>query len=209
MPQASINSYLPIALLAPGPLYLSIDSLLLGLISGLVICLALLLNLLLVFPLRNMFPPTLRLLVLLLINSALIVILQHLVQAHAYTLEQQLGLYFPLLFINALVLSYAEGLFRMTRFASPVNDLLLVATVIFLSLVFFGASREMLETGSLLSDLSLLFDTDFGGIRLLISDDGIPLFSSAAGSLFLLGLLCALVSMVVTHNSKVPGKGVS
>lgn len=207
MPQVSINSYLPIAMLALGPLYLSIDSLLLGLMSGLVICLALLLNLLLVFPLRNMFPPTLRLLVLLLINSAFIVILQHLLHAHAYALEQQLGLYLPLLFINALVLSYAEGLFRMTTLASPVKDLLLLATVISLSLVFFGASREVLETGSLLADLSLLFDTDFGGIRFPVSDDGIPLFSSAAGSLFLLGLLCTLVSLVVTDDSKEPGRG--
>lgn len=207
MSQAPIKSYLPIALLAPGPLYLSIDSLLLGLIAGLLICLALALNLLLVFPLRNTFPSTLRILVLLLVNSACVVILQHMLQAHAYTIEQQLGLFFPLLFINALVLSYAEGLFRMTTLASPVKDLLLLSTFIFLSLVFFGASREVLETGSLMADLSVLFDTDFGGIRFPISDDGIPLFNSAAGSLFLLGLLCALVSLVMTTSNQEQGRG--
>lgn len=207
MSQAPIKSYLPIALLAPGPLYLSINSLLLGFISGLLICLALVLNLLLVFPLRNTFPSTLRILVLLLVNSACVVILQHLLLAHAYTIEQQLGLFFPLLFINALVLSYAEGLFRMTTLASPVKDLLLLSTFIFLSLVFFGASREVLETGSLMADLSVLFDTDFGGIRFPISDDGIPLFNSAAGSLFLLGLLCALVSLVMTTNNQEQGRG--
>lgn len=197
MTTARIYSYLPIALLALGPLYLSVNSLLLGMTAALVVCVVLSLNLLLMYPLRNLFPTPLRLLALLVANSTIIVVLQTLFQAHAFTLQQQLGIFFPLLCINGLVLSYAEGLFKSTTWNRPVKDLLILSIFIIVVMTVFGASRELLESYSLLADVSQLTGLELSGIRFIESDDGIPLFASAAGSLFLLGLLCALVSLVI------------
>ncbi len=187
---------MPIFIIAMGPLYLSINSLFLGLATAFFMLLFVCINTVLLYPLRHLFPSQLRMLVLLILNSSLVVLLHIMLQAYAYPLQQQLGLYLPMICINCFVLTYAESLFKVHSLTTFLKELATVLLLIMLSLIIFGACREMLASYSLLTDIGAYLDVNPGGITLLDHAHGLALFDSAAGVIFLLGLLSAAVCAV-------------
>ncbi len=184
---------MPIFIIAMGPLYLSINSLFLGLVTAFFMLLLVVTNIVLLYPLRHLFPSHLRLLVLLIVNSSLVVLLHTMLQAYAYPLQQQLGLYLPMICINCFVLTYAESLFKIDSLRPFLKELVAVVFMVMLSLVIFGACREILASYMLMADISAYLGVNVGGITLLERTNGLALFDSAAGVIFLLGLLSAVV----------------
>ena len=196
------KSYLPILLIAPGPLYLAIDSLLTGLLTALLLSCCLAANLLVIFPIRYLFAAESRLLLLLLFNSTVVIVLELLLQSYAFSLQQKLGIFLPLLCINSLVLSYAEQLFKTTNWREIATHTLTLSLLLLFFLAFFGGCREILETYSLLADVSQFSDLQFSGIQLLERENSVVVFTTAAGTLFLLGALLAVLLPLVDRMNK-------
>ena len=144
--------------LAVAPFFILVDSALTGLVTGMLLFAILLTNLVFFLPLRYCFPAPYRLLVLLIFNSALALVLNVLLQAHAYTLFEQLG---------ALLML-------------PVFTL-------------YGGLREVLGDYTLFADVAAYTDFNVSGYHFSGGNDGIAVFSLAAGALFMLGGILALL----------------
>jgi len=99
--------------------------------------------------LRKIIPAKVRIACFIAISASLVVAVELLMQAFAYPLYQQLGIFVPLIVVNCIILGRAEA------FASKNSPLLSMADGLgmglgfTLSLTFLGGLRELLGTGHL------------------------------------------------------------
>lgn len=98
---------------------------------------------------RGIIPGKVRIACFIVVAASLVVCVELLMQAYAYTLYQQLGIFVPLIVVNCIILGRAEA------FASKNGALLSVADGLGMglgytcSLTFLGAVRESLGYGTL------------------------------------------------------------
>lgn len=182
-------------LLALGPFFIIIESMLTGAAIGLLLSVVLFFNLAVLLPVRYLFSSPYRPLVLLVINSTVILVIDNLLQVHAYPFIQHVGILFPLLALNALVLSYSELLFSTLSLKANLRRAVYLALLLLLTLTLFGCLRELLSGYTLLSDMSLFTSVDFAGFQLAGPDSGMAVFDSKAGALFLMAVLFACVNL--------------
>lgn len=183
-------------LLAMGPFFIVIDSMFTGLVIGFLLSVILIVNLSVLLPVRFLFSSPYRPLVLLVINSTVILVIDNLLQAHAYPLIKHVGILFPLLALNALVLSYSESLFSTVSLRANLQRAVYLAFFLMLTLTLFGCVRELLSGYTLLSDISRFTSVDFAGFQLAGPDSGMAVFDYNAGALFLMAVLFACVNLL-------------
>jgi electron transport complex protein RnfE len=142
---------------------------------------------------RNQVTDAVRLPVFVLIIAALTTCIELLMQAFTYELYQILGIFIPLITTNCIILGRAEAFAAKNSVAHASFDGLLMGAGFGLVLLALGTLRELLGTGTLLSNMHLLFGPMAANwqITLLPNYPGFLLAILPPGAFLLLGLLIA------------------
>lgn len=120
-----------------------------GLGMGLAVIFVLTLSNMIISMARHIIPKKVRIACFIAISASLVVAVELLMQAYAYPLYQQLGIFVPLIVVNCLILGRAEAFAAKNPVALSIADGLGIGIGFTLSLVFLGGLREMLGVGTL------------------------------------------------------------
>lgn len=130
---------------------------------------------------KNVIPDKVRIPAFIVIIAAFVTVVQLLMEAYTPALNEQLGLFIPLIVVNCIVLGRAEAFAsRNTAFAS-VLDGLGMGVGFTLALTLLGTIRE------LLGSLSVF------GVK-LVDADGMLVFILAPGAFITLGFIIAVMT---------------
>jgi electron transport complex protein RnfE len=142
----------------------------------------------LVSSLRKVIPSKVRIACYIVIIATFVTIVEFVMQAFAYPLFLQLGIFIPLIVVNCVVLGRAEAFASKNGVFRSLLDGLGIGIGFTLSLAALGAVRELLGTGAL----------TFWGTATQILPDSYPNFSfmiEAPGAFVALGLMLCLMNL--------------
>jgi len=142
---------------------------------------------------RNIITPQVRIPVFVLIIATIVTLLDMGMNAWMHELHKVLGLFIPLIVTNCAILGRAES-FASRRSVMPATlDGLMMGLGFILALVLLGMVREILGSGTLFANASLLLGSTFSFMELeLISDyKGFLLVVLPPGGFLVLGFLLA------------------
>lgn len=165
-----------------------------GLGMGLAVIFVLTLANFVVSLLRKIIPAKVRIACFIAISASLVVAVELLMQAFAYPLYQQLGIFVPLIVVNCIILGRAEA------FASKNSPLLAIADGLgmgigfTMSLTFLGGLRELLGTGNL-----------FGVNMVWEGFEPFGIMVEAPGAFVSLGIVLAIMTFVENVQRKRKG----
>ena len=147
---------------------------------------------------RNAVTNAVRLPVFVMIIAALTTCIELLMQAFTYELFQILGIFIPLITTNCVILGRAEAFAAKNTMLRASYDGLMMGVGFALVLVIIGASRELLGTGMLFTNLHLLFGSIAEHWQIVVFDDykGFLLAILPPGAFLVLGLLIALKNWI-------------
>ncbi len=120
-----------------------------GLGMGAAVIFVLTLSNLIISLVRNFIPKKVRIVCFIAISASLVVSVELLMQAYAYPLYQQLGIFVSLIVVNCLILGRAEAFAAKNPVLPSIADGLGMGLGFTLSLTFLGALREVLGSGTL------------------------------------------------------------
>ncbi len=123
-----------------------------GLGMGVAVIFVLVLSNLIISLMRNIIPKKVRIACFIAISATLVVSVELLMQAYAYPLYQQLGIFVPLIVVNCLILGRAEAFAAKNSVALSVADGLGMGIGFAVSLTFLGGLRELLGAGTLFGE---------------------------------------------------------
>ena len=147
---------------------------------------------------RNAVTNAVRLPVFVMIIAALTTCIELLMQAFTYELFQILGIFIPLITTNCVILGRAEAFAAKNTMLRASYDGLMMRVGFALVLVIIGASRELLGTGMLFTNMHLLFGSIAEHWQIVVFDDykGFLLAILPPGAFLVLGLLIALKNWI-------------
>lgn len=128
-----------------------------GIGMGLATTFVLLCSNILVSMLRKVIPSKVRIACFIIIIATFVIVVEQLMQAYAYTLFIDLGVFIPLIVVNCIVLGRAEAYASKNGLVTSAADGLGIGVGFTFSLAALGAVRELLGTGSLQGDIFGLF----------------------------------------------------
>jgi electron transport complex protein RnfE len=139
-----------------------------------------------------------RLPVFVMIIAALTTCIELLMQAFTYELFQILGIFIPLITTNCVILGRAEAFAAKNSIARASYDGLVMGVGFALVLVMIGATRELLGTGMLFTNMHLLFGSIAEHWQIIVFEDykGFLLAILPPGAFLVLGLLIALKNWI-------------
>ncbi len=120
-----------------------------GLGMGLAVIFVLTLSNLMVSLVRKLIPAKVRIACFIVIAASLVVCVELLMQAFAYPLYLQLGIFVPLIVVNCIILGRAEAFASRNPTHLAVADGLGMGMGFTMSLTFLGSIREMFGYGTL------------------------------------------------------------
>lgn len=120
-----------------------------GLGMGAAVIFVLTLSNLIISLVRGVIPKKVRIACFIAISATLVVSVELLMQAYAYPLYQQLGIFVPLIVVNCIILGRAEAFAAKNPVPLAVADGLGMGMGFTLSLTFLGGLRELLGAGTL------------------------------------------------------------
>ena len=156
-----------------------------GLGMGLAVIFVLALSNLIISLVRDIIPKKVRIVCFIAISASLVVSVELLMQAYAYPLYQQLGIFVPLIVVNCIILGRAEAFAAKNTVPLALADGLGIGLGFTLSLTFLGSLREIFGSGTL-----------FG---MPVMWDGFKPFSimvEAPGAFICLGLILAAMNVI-------------
>ncbi|OQY05219.1 MAG: electron transport complex subunit RsxE [Desulfobacteraceae bacterium 4572_123] len=139
----------------------------------------------LVSALRNVIPAKVRIACFIIIIATFVTVVELLMQAFAYSLFLQLGMFIPLIVVNCIVLGRAEAFASKNNMILSLADGLGIGIGFTLSLGTLGAVREILGTGTFFGNA--LFGASFQPFGFMVQ---------APGAFVCLGLMLCLMNMV-------------
>ncbi len=150
---------------------------------------------LLVSLLRKVIPPKVRIACFIIIIATFVTIVKFALEAYAYDLYNELGMFIPLIVVNCVVLGRSEAFAYKNKFAPSIADGLGIGLGFTLSLGAIGAVREILGTGNLTFNIlgqfkyeaTEIFGSSFEPFTFLIE---------APGAFVCVGLLLCLMNIV-------------
>jgi electron transport complex protein RnfE len=119
-----------------------------GIGMGLATTFVLICSNILVSALRKIIPPKVRIACFIIIIATFVIVVELVMQAYAYPLFLQLGLFIPLIVVNCIVLGRAEAFASRNGIVRSFADGLGIGIGFTLSLAALGGIREVLGTGS-------------------------------------------------------------
>jgi Na+-translocating ferredoxin:NAD+ oxidoreductase subunit E len=132
---------------------------------------------------KNVIPDKVRIPAFIVIIAAFVTVVQLLMEAYTPALNEQLGLFIPLIVVNCIVLGRAEAFASRNTVMASMLDGLGMGVGFTLALTLLGTIRE------LLGSLSVF------GIK-LADTDGMLVFILAPGAFITLGFIIAVMTML-------------
>lgn len=147
---------------------------------------------------RNAVTNAVRLPVFVMIIAALTTCIELLMQAFTYELFLILGIFIPLITTNCVILGRAEAFAAKNSILHASYDGLMMGIGFGLVLVMIGATRELLGTGMLFTNMHLLFGSLAEHWQIVVFEDykGFLLAILPPGAFLVLGLLIALKNWI-------------
>jgi electron transport complex protein RnfE len=145
--------------------------------------------------LRNVIPSKVRIACYIIIIATFVTVVDLLIQAYAFPLSQQLGIFIPLIVVNCILLGRAEAFASKNNVIRSTADGMGMGIGYTIALGVLGAIRELIGTGSLSGSIPFLFSyhvsnifgPSFQPFRFLIE---------APGAFIALGLMLCLMNLV-------------
>ena len=119
-----------------------------GIGMGLATTFVLLCSNMLVSLLRKVIPAKVRIACFIIIIATFVIVVEQMMQAYAYELFQDLGVFIPLIVVNCIVLGRAEAFASKNGVFSSAADGLGIGLGFTWALGLLGAVRELIGTGS-------------------------------------------------------------
>jgi len=188
------NNQAFVALLGLCPLLAVSNTVINGLALGLATTLTLALSNSSISFVRHTIQPEIRLPLFVLIIAGIVTIIELFMHAYFYELYKTLGIFIPLIVTNCAIIGRAEVFASKNRVLPSLVDGLAMGLGFSLALLLLGGMREILSSGSLLSQAELLFGDVASQWKIILLNDysGMLLAALPAGSFIGLGLLIAL-----------------
>lgn len=165
---------------------------------GMAVIFVLTLSNILISALRNIIPKKVRIVCFIAAAATLVVAVELLMQAFAYPLYEQLGIFVPLIVVNCIILGRAEAFAAKNPIHLSAADGLGMGIGFTLSLTFLGGLREVLGTGTL-----------WGSHIMWDSFEPFTIMVEAPGAFIALGGLLALMNCITIVTSRRSGKELS
>ena len=141
--------------------------------------------------LRKVIPQKVRIPCYIVVIAGFVTVVQMLVKAFLPALDQQLGVYLPLIVVNCIILGRAEAFAGKNGVAASALDGLGMGVGFTAALVLMGGVRELLGAGTLL------------GFQIL--PESVPpmtIFVLAPGGFFVFGILMACANKLAERKGK-------
>jgi electron transport complex protein RnfE len=142
---------------------------------------------------RNLTTPEIRIPVFVLIIAAIVTMVDMAMNAWVHDLHKILGLFIPLIVTNCAILGRAEAFASKNNIIPSIVDGLMMGAGFTLALVIVGAVREIIGSGTLFANASLLLGSSFSFMELTIIPHykGFLLMILPPGGFLVLGFLLA------------------
>ena len=178
---------------ATNGLGMGLASLVVMMVSGLVIAIF-----------RGMITPDVRIPVFVLLIATIVTLVDMTMNAWVHDLHKILGLFIPLIVTNCAILGRAESFASKNNVMPAMMDGLMMGLGFTLALVTLGAVREVLGSGTLFANASLLLGNAFSFMELTLIPDykGFLLMILPPGGFLVLGFLLAGKRILDTRLSK-------
>ncbi len=140
---------------------------------------------------RNYITQEVRIPVFILVVASMTTLVDLFMNAWLHELYKVLGMFIPLIVSNCLPLARLEAFAGKNSTLPSLTDGLFMGIGFTIALTMIGAVREIVGTGTLFADASLLFGPAFKAMemRLLPEDTGILMMILPPGGFLVLGLL--------------------
>lgn len=147
----------------------------------------------LVSALRGMITDPVRIPVFILLIATLVTLVDLFMEAYLNDLYQALGLFIPLIVTNCAILGRAEVFASKRPPAEATFDGLMMGLGFTLSLIILGGVREVLGSGTLFANASLMLGEVFAFLEITLIDDygGFLLMILPPGGFIVLGFIMA------------------
>ena len=188
------NNQAFVALLGLCPLLAVSNTVINGLALGLATTLTLVLSNSAISVVRHTIQPEIRLPLFVLIIAGIVTVIELLMHAYFYELYKTLGIFIPLIVTNCAIIGRAEVFASKNKVFPSLIDGLAMGLGFSFALLLLGGLREILSSGSLLSQAELLFGDVASQWEVILLNEysGVLLAALPAGSFIGLGLLIAL-----------------
>ncbi len=149
--------------------------------------------------LRKVIPSKVRIPAYIVVIASFVTIVQMLVKAFAPSLDEQLGVYLPLIVVNCIILGRAEAFAGKNSVLASAVDGVGMGVGFTIALFLMGFIREFFGTGtitiSLINGGQPLWNSVFGENPILI-------FILAPGGFFVFGILIMLANKIAEKKGK-------
>jgi len=142
---------------------------------------------------RGLITPEVRIPIFVLFIASIVTLVDMFMNAYMHELYKVLGLFIPLIVTNCAILGRAESFASRQTMPASVLDGLMMGLGFTMALVILGATREILGSGTLFANASLMFGETFSSIELTIIPDykGFLLLLLPPGAFIALGFIMA------------------
>ena len=174
-----------------------------GLGMGLAVIFVLVLSNMLISLVRDIIPKKVRIVCFIAISASLVVAVELLMQAYAYPLYQQLGIFVPLIVVNCIILGRAEAFASKNGIGASAVDGICQGIGYTIVLIIMCVFRELLGSGKFGG--GLLGGGGLGsapGITIFPEEFGIKLLTLPVGGFLTLGALIALMQWALAKSEK-------
>jgi Na+-translocating ferredoxin:NAD+ oxidoreductase subunit E len=145
--------------------------------------------------LRKVIPSKVRIACFIIIIATFVIVVEQLMQAYAYTLFIDLGVFIPLIVVNCIVLGRAEAFASKNGVVKSTADGLGIGLGFTWALALLGVVRELIGTGSLKGDVFGLIHWDIPNI-FGASFEPFGFAVQAPGAFVILGLLLCAMNLI-------------
>ena len=142
---------------------------------------------------RHLIPNEVRIPVFVLLIAALVTLVDMIMNAWLHELYKVLGLFIPLIVTNCAILGRAESFASRNELKQALWDGLMMGLGFILALVILGAAREILASGTVFTNASLLLGSSFKFMETVLIPDykGFLLMALPPGGFIMLGFILA------------------
>lgn len=153
---------------------------------------------------RGMITPEVRIPVFVLLIASIVTLVDMFMNAYLHELYKVLGLFIPLIVTNCAILGRAESFAFRQPMPASVLDGLMMGLGFTLALVVLGATREILGSGTLFANASLMFGEAFSVLELTVIPDyrGFLLMILPPGAFIALGFILAGKRVIDAKTAK-------
>ncbi len=149
---------------------------------------------------RSLLDDTTRLPAQIMVIATFVTLADLLLQAHAFEIHQQVGLFVALIVTNCTLLGRAESFARRNPVRRATFDGAMMGTGFLIVIVLMGMIREVLGHGTLFTNMDLIFGSAAADWTITVADSGFLLVVLPPGAFLTLGLLVAGKNWVDQRN---------